>query len=229
MDTGIESKPKSRIPTFVYLTFLGIWGIAAFFLPQALVFQAIILATVIFALAGFIKPQFWNALIVSWGMIAIIVLIIEGAHYFTAEYRYDLPIKNVSVIMLAWSSSETGTVGTGVIQIDIPENEVNADPELQNQISWIAVAGSIGVLIFTVAYFLIPTTSNVPALFGAVAFIWHQAPFLTNDQSICISKGWMSSEFAYVWFFIGLLAIVISAVYARHRGEGMISPRVVRT
>lgn len=216
----------TKISKFVYVGFLLIL-LSAFILPSTWVFNLQIGFTALCLLAGFARrPEFFRAVIMVWGTIAIITVFIEGSHYGAAK-AYDLPVEAVTVTMLYWvpSSPENNAIGVGAVVIGISENEVDADQTLQNQISWVSVAGSIGVLLFTIAYFVYKTASNVPALFGAIAFIWHQAPFLTNDQSMCISHGWMSPEFAWAWFIFGLFVMFVAFVFAVRRGEGMITPQ----
>ena len=98
-----------------------------------------------------------------------------------------------------------GVGPSGWIQLDVEKSEVDASEVLQSKVSWISAAGSLILIVFGVLYFILRSKDEFPAIMATLLFFIHQAPFLWNDQAMCIQNSWMSPAFAYAIFIGGLL------------------------
>lgn len=186
--------------------------IASFFLPAEVSFLLMLGMTVACVFVGFFIADSADVVIKFWGSLMIAVLVCEGAHFVVAKST-GVPVSGGNVSMLFWDEN-TRQMGFGYVELAISEQSVNASQDLQSKISWVSVAGSIGLFAWAMMYFLIPSASNYPAVIAVIAFVKHQLPILSNDQSVAISHGWMSSTFAWLWFAVGILLIGLAVYWA---------------
>jgi len=204
-------KEKKEPVKLVNVLFVGLI-IISIFLPSEVSFMALISLVVGYLILGFLVPECFDDLSKIIGTWICLILLIEGAHAITA-YGYGIPIKGVSVGLLGISDGQ-GEMMSGWVELNIEKSAVDASPVLQSQMSWVAAAGSIVLVIFGFAYFVLPSAGNLAAILASLCFFKHQAPFLWNDQSYMVGAGWMSPIFAYVIFFLGIFVLLMAGLYA---------------
>lgn len=186
--------------------------IASIFVPSEISFMGLFGLIVFYLAAGFFVPEMFDDLSRVLGIYICLILLVEGAHALTAM-GYGIPIKGVDVGLLGISDGQ-GEMMYGWVELDISKEAIDASPALQTQMSWVAVAGSLVLVVFGAMYFIMPSLSNFPAVIASIMFFRHQAPFLVSDQSYYISQGWMSPAFAYFWLVVGLVALILAGLYA---------------
>lgn len=186
--------------------------IACIFLPGKWAFVALVGFIGLHLVAGFVHPPAFDTISRILGVYLMLIVLVEAAHAGTA-IRYGIPIKGFNVNLIGF---DEGTMfgPSGFVELYIDKEAVDASPELQSNLSWVAAAGSIVLVIFGALYFIIRTTTQFPAIIASVMFLRHQAPFLVSDQSMMVEAGWMSPAFAYGILIVGLIVLGIAAANA---------------
>ena len=205
---------KKEQAKLVNVLFVGLL-IVSIFLPSGISFMCLFGLIVLYLASGFFVPEMFDDLSRVLGIYICLILLVEGAHALTA-LGYGIPIKGVDVSLLGISDGQ-GEAMYGWVELDIEKEAVDASLVLQSQMSWIAAAGSIILVIFGGLYFVLPSIGNLAPLIASIMFFKHQAPFLANDQSYMIGAGWMSPLFAYAIFFIGLVILIFAGMKRKER------------
>lgn len=211
--------------------------ISNIFLPAPWPFMALVAFIAVHLAIGFFRPSTFDTIARIMGVYLMLIVLVEAAHAGTA-YCYGIPIKGASVSLLGFDEGE-GVGPSGWVELDVSEEDVDASPELQSQMSWVAAMGSIVLVVFGSLHFCLrrPSKSSVatpehhiplyfPAVVASILFVFHQIPIVTNDQWYMISQGWMSPLFAWGVFSVGLVVLMIAGIYAMKKREKRMPRRV---
>lgn len=208
---GKEKKEQVKL---VQILFVGLL-IGSIFLPSGVAFMGLFGVVVSYLVLGFFVPECFDDISRILGMYMALILLIEGGHALAA-LGYGIPIKGMNVNLLGISEGQ-GEMLSGWVELDIEKEAVDASLKLQTQMSHIAVAGSLVILVFGTLYFVLPSIGNLAAVIASIMFFKHQAPFLASDQSMMIQAGWMSPAFAWFWFIVGLIVLMLAGLYAKKK------------
>ncbi|MBA7662109.1 hypothetical protein ES703_70132 [subsurface metagenome] len=199
---------------FIQVLFIGLL-VAAIFLPAKYTFMGFVGLVALYLVIGFVSTARFDEISKVLGIYLALIVLIEGGHA-GAALACGVPMKGGNVTLLGVADG-VGVGPSGWVELDIEKADVDASPELMSKVSWISAAGSIILVVFGALYFVLRSKDKFPAIVATLLFFLHQAPFLWNDQAMCISNGWMSSTFAYAIFIGGL--IVLGITFRFRRGE----------
>ncbi len=209
---------KERVK-LVQILFVGLL-IGSIFLPSGVAFMGLFAVVASYLVLGFFVPECFDDISRLLGVYMALILLVEGGHA-VAAIGYGIPIKGANVNLLGIAEGQ-GEMMSGWVELNIEKEAVDASLSLQSQMSWIASAGSIVLVIFGGLYFILPSIGNLAAVIASIMFFKHQAPFLANDQSYMIAQGWMSPLFAYAIFFIGLVVLILAGMKRKERKGRMV-------
>jgi len=199
---------------FIQVLFIGLI-VAAIFLPAKYTFMGFVGLVAMYLVVSFVSTARFDEISNVLGIYLALIVLIEGGHA-GAALASGVPMKGGNVTLLGVADG-VGVGPSGWVELDIEKADVDASPELMSKVSWISAAGSLILIVFGALYFILRSKDEFPAIMATLFFFLHQAPFLLNDQSMCISNGWMSSTFAYAIFIGGL--IVLGITFRFRRGE----------
>lgn len=199
---------------FIQVLFIGLL-VAAIFLPAKYTFIGFVGLVAIYLVVGFVSTARFDEISRVLGIYLALIVLIEGGHA-GAALACRVPMKGGNVTLLGISDG-VGVGPSGWVELDVEKADVDASEELQSKVRWISAAGSIVLVVFGALYFVLRSKDEFPAILATLFFFIHQAPFLLNDQSMCIQNSWMSPTFAYAIFIGGL--IVLGIAFSFRRGE----------